>query len=68
MRVVNNVQEDLVAVFVRDTLLDFVAELVKYGDEQERLAEVSHLLNSLANEELDELCIIMVDKRAVANK
>ena len=62
MRVVNNVQDDLVTVFVRETLLDFIAELVKYGGEQEKLFEVSHLLNSLANEELDELCIIMVGK------
>lgn len=62
VRVVNNVQDDLVTVFVRETLLDFIAELVKYGGEQEKLFEVSHLLNSLANEELDELCIIMVGK------
>lgn len=60
IRVTNNNHQDYITVFVRESLFSFIGDLIKYGEEKDRLAEVSHLLTVLANEELDELCCIMV--------
>ena len=61
VRVTNNNYQDYVSVFVRESLFSFLGDLIKYGDEKDKLGEVSHLLTVLANEELDELCCIMVE-------
>ena len=65
IRVTNNNHQDYVSVFVRESLFSFIGDLIKYGEEKDKVGEVSHLLTVLANEELDELGCIMVETQSL---